>query len=263
MKMILVKLGFVALAMSLTACGFAQVDTGYRGIKTTFGEVQGEPLPEGLHFYNPFTSSIREYAVREQKIEGTTPVFTMDTQNVEITFTLTYYPDPSKVHTLFKEIGYEDDLITKIVNPIALGSIKDSVGGVKADDLVGSREIVRRKAFEEVKTNLAARSVFVTDLQFTNLDFDNQYERAVEEKVVATQLAAKAKNETVRIMEEAKQKVETAKADAEAMRIKSEALSKNKALVEFEAVQKWDGKLPVYMMGNSTPFIDMRKLGDK
>jgi hypothetical protein len=41
------------------------------------------------------------------------------------------------------------------------------------------------------------------------------------------------------------------------MLIRSEALSKNKGLVEYEAVQKWDGKLPQYMLGGATPFINI------
>ena len=46
---------------------------------------------------------------------------------------------------------------------------------------------------------------------------------------------------------------------AEAMEIKSEALPKNKGLTEYEAVQKWDGKLPQYMLGGATPFINLNK----
>ena len=59
-------------------------------------------------------------------------------------------------------------------------------------------------------------------------DFDDAYEHAVEQKVVAIQSAQQAKNETVRIEEQAKQTIVTAKAQAEAMTIQSEALSKNK-----------------------------------
>lgn len=33
----------------------------------------------------------------------------------------------------------------------------------------------------------------------------------------------------------------------------------NKALVEYEAVLKWNGELPQYMMGNSVPFINVSK----
>ena len=154
-----------------------------------------------------------------------------------------------------------DALATNIIRPIVLGSIKDAIGQVIADNLVGEREKVTKAALKEVTENLVARHVEVTDLQLTNINFDDAYEKAVEMKVVAIQEALKAKNETVRIKEEADQRVTTAKAEAEAMRIKSQALAQNKGLVEFEAVQKWDGKLPQYMFGNSTPFIDMRGLG--
>ena len=42
------------------------------------------------------------------------------------------------------------------------------------------------------------------------------------------------------------------------MAIRAQALTQNKNLVEYEAVQKWDGKLPQYMMGNSVPFVHLK-----
>ena len=253
----------LALTASLSACGFEIVDTGYRGVKTRFGEVVGEPLPEGLHFYNPVTTNITEFEVREEKWSDKTAIFTKDTQRVDVEFAVVYYPKPEKVHQLFREVGESDALAEKIIKPVILGSIKDAIGEIIADELVSKRELVTKAALREVQENLAGRNVLVTDLQFTNLDFDDAYEQAVEQKVVAIQDAQKAKNETVRIDEEAKQKVTTAKAEAEAMKIKSQALAQNKGLVDFEAVQRWDGKLPQFMMGNSTPFIDMRGLTGK
>lgn len=35
-------------------------------------------------------------------------------------------------------------------------------------------------------------------------------------------------------------------------------LESNPKLVNYEAVQKWDGKMPQYMLGNSVPFIDLK-----
>ena len=43
------------------------------------------------------------------------------------------------------------------------------------------------------------------------------------------------------------------------MSIRANALSKNKALVEYEAVQKWNGKLPEYMLGDTVPFLNLNK----
>ena len=48
-----------------------------------------------------------------------------------------------------------------------------------------------------------------------------------------------------------------AKAEAESIRIRANALEANAKLVEWEAVQKWDGKLPVYSMGGAVPFINL------
>ena len=75
--------------LTLSSCGFEVVDTGRRGIKVNLGEVVGEPLPEGLHFYNPFTSDIREFNVREEKWENQTAIFTRDTQQGQVEFTVT------------------------------------------------------------------------------------------------------------------------------------------------------------------------------
>lgn len=243
----------------LSGCGFEVVDTGRRGLKVRFGEVVSKPLPEGIYFYNPFTSDIKEVSVQEEKLEDVTQAFTRDTQNVNITYAVTYYPNPDMVDYIYKQFGYQWD--SKIIKPAVLGSIKDVVGQYIADDLVGKREMAKAAAQKELVESLAQRNIIVTRLDFVNLDFDDAYEKAVEEKVVAVQGASKAKNETVRIQEEAKQKIETAKAEAEAMRIKTQALSQNKGLVDYEAVQRWDGKLPQYMFGNSIPMLNLKGLG--
>ena len=111
--------------------------------------------------------------------------------------------------------------------------------------------------------NLSEKDVTIYDVQLTDVDFDDSYEKAAEQKVVAIQEAQKAKNETVKIEEEAKQKILTARADAESMRIKSQALAQNKGLVQFELAQKWDGKLPQYMFGSTIPMIDIKSLNEK
>lgn len=244
--------------LALSGCGFEQVDEGYRGIETNFGKVVGEPLAPGLHFYNPVTSDIFEMDVRERKLEGNTSCFTHDTQNVVVQYAITFYPDPAKIGALYTQFGNDWD--AKIVNQTVLGSIKDAIGKLKADDLVSQRESARNSAEDQLQAALGQRFVTVTKLELTNLDFDDKYEQAVEDKVVAVQRAAEAKNKTVQVEEEAKQTVAAAKADAEAMRIKTEALSRNQGLVDYEAIQKWDGKLPEIMMGGSVPLVNMDRI---
>ena len=101
------------------------------------------------------------------------------------------------------------------------------------------------------------------DTLLTAINYSDVFERAIESKVTAQQEALKAKNKTVQIQEEAKQKLISAEAEAKSMAIRANALSQNKALVEYEAVQKWDGKLPQYMMGNSIPFVNLSTITKK
>lgn len=249
------KVLLVLSIVLLSSCGIEQVNEGSRGIETKWGKVTGEPLMPGLYFYNPVSSDIFEMSVRETKLEDTTSSFTKDTQTVNVGFTITYFPNPEKIGLLYSQFGKDWD--EKIVKQAVLGSIKDVIGQYIADDLVSKREMAKSKAQEEVTTALKERHINVTRLDFTNLDFDDAYERAVEAKVVAVQKASEAKNKTVQVEEEAKQKVMAAKADAEAMRIKSQALSQNKGLVDYEAIQKWNGQLPSMMFGNSIPIINL------
>jgi prohibitin 2 len=253
-------LTLLALATILTGCGIEQVDEGYRGIKTVWGRVEGEPLTPGLYFYNPVSSGIFEILVREQKLEGSSTAFTRDTQTVTVELAVTYYPEAHKIGEIYSQFGKDWD--DKIVSPAILGSLKDAIGRFIADDLVSKREEVRDYALREIQESLSTRGIIVTRLDITNLDFQQAYEEAVEAKVVAIQRAHEAKNQTVQIEEQAKQTVLQAQAEAESMKIRSAALSQNKSLVEYEAVQKWDGKLPQYILGGgSVPFIDLNKLG--
>lgn len=254
------KLALILLSLNLIGCGFEVVDTGYRGLETRFGQVVGEPLPEGLHFYNPFTSDIKEYYVRQETWEVSQNIFTQDNQQAMIKIAVNFYPDPSLVNKIYVSIGSEDNLKEKIIKPVVIGTMQTVIGKVIADELNAKKDQVAKQAFMAVKENLAEKHVILTDLQFVDTDFSDEYEKAAEEKVVAIQQAQKAKNETVRIEEEAKQTVKTAQAEAEAMRIKSQALSQNKGLVEFELAKKWDGKLPAYMFGSTIPMIDVKSL---
>jgi prohibitin 2 len=245
-------------ALGLNACGFKTIDEGHRGLEKRFGQVIGDQLSPGLHFYNPLTSSIIELDIKEHAWEGEESCFTADTQEVKVKFTATVYPKQEQVRHLYSQFGEGWD--NKIIPQILQSAIKDVIGQYRADDIIAKRDQARTKAFEELQKALEERGLTATRLDFTNLDFNDEYEKAVEAKVVATQKALEAKNKSVQIQEEANQKIMSAKADAESMRIKSQALQQNKGLVQYEAVQKWDGHLPSTMLGNSTPIINLDSL---
>lgn len=247
---------FVALIpASAFLAGCTQVETGEVGIKMNFGEVEKQALLPGLHFYNWFTSKVLHFEVREQKFEGETDCFTKDTQNARIKYAVGFYPEASKAVEIFSTLGIQWK--EKLIAPVILGHLKDTTGQYIADELIAKREVVKNSVLRNLREKLTERGVMVTNVEFVNIDFDDNYEKAVEAKVVAIQKAAEAKNATVQVEEQARQRVIAAEAEARAIKIQSEALAQNKGLVEFEAVKRWDGKLPQYMMGNAVPFVSV------
>jgi regulator of protease activity HflC (stomatin/prohibitin superfamily) len=242
------KLMVLVTLLAMTGCGFEIVDTGFRGVETRFGKVASESLPEGLYFYNPFTSDIIEMNVQEQKWSEKTECFTKDTQTANIQFMLNYYPDPSKMHLFFEKLGRKWDDI--IVPPIVFGRMKQVTGTFHAVEMVTQRESVTKHMRDIIEKDLAEKNIILKNFQITDISLDQAFIKAVESKVVAIQEAEQSKNITVRIQEEANQKVIAARAEAESMRIRANALSQNKALIEWNAIEKWSGVLPnVLIMG--------------
>lgn len=242
------------MIVSLSGCGIEVIDTGHRGVKTRFGEVVSDPLPEGLYFYNPITIDIHDLDVREQVRDGKTEVYTQDVQQVVVTYKVNYHPVPEQIHTIYRTVGrkWDDILLPQLIE----SSIKNTIGQWNALALVEDREKATRRAEAALIEAAAARYIAVTRLELPNLEYTDVFEAAVEAKVTAQQRAIEAQNTTVRVKEEASQKVIQAEAEATSMTIRAKALEENRGLVEWEAVQKWDGHLPTNMFGNAIPFLN-------
>lgn len=252
---------FALIIMSLmfTSCGFEIVDPGHVGVKVQMGEIVESGLTEGMHFHMPLISSVKEVDTRLQRWDAKTTTFTKDVQNTTISYTVNYSYDPKATETIFRQGNelYAD----KVMPQVILGKIKEVIGQYEAENLVSQRAKLNADISLAVTDELANKYVIVSNFEITDIDFSDEFERAIEAKQVATQEAKRAQNETVKIREEKEQAILTAQGAAEAMRIKSEALSKNKSLVEYEAVQKWDGRLPQYNFGGgATPFINVSNL---
>lgn len=245
----------IPILLLLSGCGFKTIDAGDVGVKTEFGKVSGDILDPGLNFYNPVTSTVHEMNCRTQTWSSKNETYTKDIQQSTIDYTINYNLDPKFAQQMFSEVGvsWGDKLLPQVIN----ATIKNTIGQWDAVDLISNRTKVIDSIQTELSSTLASKGVIVSRFEITNVAFTKEFEDSVEKKVVAVQAAAEAANHTVQIREEANQRIIAAKADAEAMTIKSQALSQNSNLVAYEAVLRWDGSLPTYMTGNSVPFISI------
>lgn len=246
----------IVVIILLCSCIY-YINPGYRGTLVTLGNVSQTSYTNGIGFKWPFISTMYQTDIRTQVYTDTALTYTADIQTASIGFTITYNVTPEAVPYIYQHIG--SDYKSKLITPYVQDALKDVVGKWKAQDLVANRDNARVMILNLLKQKISNKYIQNITFQIINLDYSDNFEQAIENKVIADQKAQEAVNNTKRIQEEANQKLISAKADAEAMEIKAAALEKNQRLVDYEAVQKWDGKMPQYMLGGTMPMINLSK----
>jgi len=257
MKKAFIGLGFIAIiAIIFISQTFTIVGAGERGIVLNWGAVSDTILEEGFHILVPIMQKVEIVDVRTQKEELDVEAYSKDIQTVTTTIALNYHVFPETVNKLWQEIGAY--YIYTIVDPAIQESVKAATAQFTAQELIEKRPELKILIKEKLTKRLNEKYIHVDEFSIVNFQFSQSYETAVEEKQVAQQEALKAENDLVRIKVEAEQQIAKAKADAESIRIQAEALRQNNGLIDLKAVEKWDGKLPYYMMGNTVPFINIK-----
>ena len=240
----------VVLLIVLLNC-FTVVQPGHTGVVVTLGKVNDNVLQEGMHFKIPFVQSVVKIDNRITKLEVDTEAFSKDLQTVETTLAINYRVDTAKSYSIYKNIGadYEAVMVTPAVNEV----LKAIAAKYTAEESVTNRALISDGLVGALNEKLNEIGLYVTDVNIINFDFSEEYINAIEEKQVAQQQLLKAETEK-------QTAITIAEAEAEAARIKAEAeAAANKALteslspelIEYNKIQKWDGKLP-QVSGGST-----------
>jgi prohibitin 2 len=245
----------IALLGWLFVSTIVVVDAGHTGLKKTLGKVSEENYTAGVYIVFPLTTSIIQMDNRIQKIEDKTEVYSKDVQQASVSYALNYSLDPQSSVDIYTKVGI--DWPFKLIPQVVTSSMKNVIGQWAALDLISNRNKAALDIEQLIAEQLKPRGISISGFALTNIDFQPQFEQAVEAKMVAVQNAEMAKNQTVQVEEQAKQRVIAAEADAKAMQIKTDALTKNQSLIMYEAVQKWNGELPKIMSGGGGTLLNI------
>jgi len=140
--------------------------------------------------------------------------------------------------------------------------VKAITARYNAVELITQREKVRDEIKGLLKSRLLNYNIVVDDFSIVNFKFSKQFEQAIEAKQTAEQFALKAQRDLERIKIEADQKMASAKAEAESLRLQKEnvtpqLLKLRQIEASIKAIEKWDGKLPS-VTGGAMPFIQVK-----
>ena len=253
--------GFLAfLVLLLFLSSYFVVDAGERGVVLRFGEVSRIVDP-GLRFKMPLAEEVVRMTVRVQKSTTKTEAASKDLQVVQTTMVLNYSLDPLKAGDMYSNIGL--NFVEKVIDPAVKESFKAAAARYTAEELISKREALKTEVRNYLRDRLVVFGITVVELSITDFEFSQEFNRAIESKQTAEQNALRAKRDLDRIRVEAQQKIASAQAEAESLRLQRQVISPEliklrQIEAQMKAIEKWDGKLP-NVTGGTVPFIEVDK----
>ncbi len=250
-----VALGLGGLAMLVFAFGsWAVVPPGHRGIVIHAGKVQPEVLGEGLTAKLPLYTTVMPVSVRVRQSVIQTTAASKDIQKVHTTVAINWHISPENVMTVFQQLGEDEVIENNIIDKAAAEVLKAATAKLTAEEILLKRNELKLTIDKELITRLALFNLVVDVVNLSDFDFDPEFNKAVEEKQVAEQKVKTATYNAARATQEANAEIEKAKGQAEAQRLLRQNITED--LIQKLAIEKWDGKMPLYFGGNGNlPFL--------
>lgn len=289
-----VVVGLLVLIISTSGC--ETIQPGYVGIKVNlWGDQKGvdqSPLLTGRVTYNPITEHIYTFPTFMQNAIWSQNAHEGNARDESITFNsvegsvinadiaLAYAFVSDRVPHLFVEFRQDAETIT---HGYLRSQVRDSfsrhASTMQVTDIFGQKKQELLTAVKDDLNKVIGPKGFKFDMiSFVGaLRVDKKVEESINAVIAASQRAIEAKNKVLQSKAEADQQIEKArgeaeskvlqadaeaksilakaKAQAEANRLQAQSLNAN--LIQWNALQKWDGKLPQMTGGGAIPFIQI------
>ncbi len=205
---------------------FHQVNTGTIAVVRHLGKIEKIRQP-GTYFDFYMTNSYEIYDTKVQQDKIVTSAYSKDGQTMELEVFLQYQIQTENVLKIATEYGNLEALQARI-ETVTIEKTKAVMSSAEAMTIIQNRSTYSTNVSSNVREGISEDYyVNVKDVVLTNIDFTNEFEKAVEDKVIAEQekqaaiTRAEAELEVAKL--EAQKKIEEARGDAEAQKILAQA----------------------------------------
>jgi regulator of protease activity HflC (stomatin/prohibitin superfamily) len=281
-RSILVLLGgglLVLLGLSIVLGSWYTIDQRERGVILRNGKLIGVATP-GLGFKIPFIDSIVKISLETQRVQfDKVNSYSRDQQPADLLISVNFRATEDKVDDLYSQFGSVRGFADRILLPTVHSQSKIVFGQFNAVTAIQERGRLNAEVMAAV-LKYAEGPIVIESVQIENLDFSNEYEKSIEQRMLAEvevqRLRQNAEREKVqaeivvtKATAEANAVRQRAQAESEAIRLRGEAeaaairargaaLGDNPNLVNLVQAEKWDGRLPVTMLpGGAVPMLNL------
>lgn len=239
MKLIIASVvGLLVLITCINSC--TVIEPTERGVTVTLGQVKGDILEPGMHFKAPFVTTIKKYDITPITYKkslgiGTDGAITSDKQTIGVDYELYWKYNETSIKDIAQRYSNKD----AIYDPISTALkeiIKDEAGRISIAQFINDQTAVSSRVYSRLKERISYIPVEVTQFSITNLDWSDDYDKAIRETARIAQEIERAKNEAEVAAATAQKKVKEAEAEAQAAEFNKKAAIA-KAEGEAEAVK--------------------------
>ncbi|MBF2099337.1 MAG: prohibitin family protein [Gloeomargaritaceae cyanobacterium C42_A2020_066] len=236
-----VFIGLLAVAALLALNCFIIINPGEAGVLSILGKAQDGPLLEGFHFKPPLISQVDVYDVTVQKFEVPAQSATRDLQDLTGRFAINFRLDAERVVEVRRTQGSLETIVAKIIAPQTQESFKIAAAQRTAEEVITRRNELKEDFDRALSQRLEKYSILVLDTSVVDLNFSQEFARAVEEKQIAEQQAQRAVYVAQSAEQEAQAEINRAKGKAEAQRLLAETLKAQggELVLQKEAIEAW------------------------
>lgn len=234
--------GAIFLVLILSSSSTYVVQPGTRGITITLGKAADQFLPEGFGVKAPFITTVVSVNVRQQTQAVTAACFSSDLQQVGMDLRVLYRVPEKSVVQIFKQ--FAGDPFDSLIAPRVQEAMKEVTANLTAEQIVKKREAVKQEALAAAREKVG-KILWIEDIVIRDINLSPELERAIEQKMVAEQQAAQARFTQVQTQVEAETAVISAKGEAEAIKVRGEALRLAPSFLRLKTVERWNGKSPL------------------
>jgi len=256
-----VQLAIVIVFFAILSKFFIIVNAGERGVLMQFGKVQEQVLGEGIHAIFPTVYTVKKLSVRVQKQESSAEASSKDLQDVFTDVALNWHLIPEEANAIFQQIGDEKEVVARIIDPAVEEVLKAVMAKYTAEEIITKRGEVKAAVDDSLTLRLVTYHIAVDDISLVHVHFSERFSEAVEAKQIAEQEAKRGEFLALKAVKQAEANVNLAKGEAEVQRLLRDNLTPE--LLERQAIEKWDGKLPLIVGDGGKNLLDLRKLVER
>ena len=275
----LLTLVLVILALIIASSAATVVQTGTVGVVKRLGRVSTAVLDPGLHFIIPFTDSVIVYNTKDiiyevgpaDKQAGSRADYldypvdstTRDGQVVTLSYSIRFHIVREETTRIANELGNEAAAVEKVVKFHSRVIARQVPRNYPASDLyTGDVVKVQQDIEDQLRPLFQAKGLYLDAFGIREITFSPDYIRAIEQKQIERENVTTEQHRAEQAEYRKQAVITVAQGEAEAIRLRGEALRENPDIVQLEFVNairdpNSSVRLIVVPLGSVLPILNL------